>query len=91
MELNKRKIMTGATLAGFALALSACSSTKTDGQVTSSSSAQGECHGVNSCKGKGECGGKGNSCAGTNSCKGMGWLKMSKEDCSAKNGTFKEG
>lgn len=53
--------------------------------------ATGECHGVNECKGTGACGGEGHSCSGKNECKGKGWLKMSKEDCEAKGGTFKEG
>lgn len=50
----------------------------------------GECHGVNSCKGKSACAGESNSCKGQNSCKGKGWVKMDKEKCDKKKGTFKE-
>jgi uncharacterized membrane protein len=39
------------------------------------------CAGVNSCKGTSECKGAKNSCKGQNSCKGMGWVSMSKEEC----------
>lgn len=57
---------------------------------TGAMTAEGECHGVNSCKGKGDCGGKGHSCAGKNSCKGKGWLKTTKEECAKQKGKFKE-
>jgi len=91
METTKRKLMTGAAVAGLALAISACSSTNKASTASAGSDVTGECHGINSCKGTGECGGKGHSCAGKNSCKGAGWLKLSKRQCDAKGGTFKEG
>ena len=84
--MNKKNtaVLVGVALSGLTF-FGACSSAtaKTGAQ------AEGECHGINSCKGTGECGGKGHSCAGKNSCKGQGWLKMSKQDCDAKKGTFK--
>ncbi len=90
MENNKRKLVTGATLAGLALAFSSLSYAQEGGSAPAAQApAQGECHGVNSCKGSGECAGKSNACTGKNSCKGKGWMKMSKEDCTAKKGTFK--
>ena len=88
--MNKNIILTAA-MAG--LMLSACASTSTSDVPAS---AEGECHGVNSCKGKGECGGMmsmlsgGNSCAGKNSCKGKGWVKLTKSECDSKSGTFKK-
>ncbi len=39
------------------------------------------CKGVNSCKGTSECKSAKNSCKGQNSCKGMGWVSLSKADC----------
>ncbi|MDG0815639.1 BufA2 family periplasmic bufferin-type metallophore [Bdellovibrio svalbardensis] len=60
-----------------------------DSQKPDAATAEGECHGVNSCKGKGDCGGKGHGCAGKNSCKGKGWLRMTKEKCEAAHGKFK--
>ncbi len=85
----------GATVNGvMALAASASLMTSCVTPGTSSTAASqtmGECHGVNSCKGQGVCGGKAHSCAGKNSCKGQGWLKLSKDDCEKKNGTFKAG
>ena len=83
--MNKATIVTAA-LAGLMMAGCASGAKTTD----SSSVAQGECHGVNSCKGQGECGGAGHSCAGKNSCKGQGWLKLSKAACDAKGGQFKD-
>lgn len=80
--MNKTTILTAA-LTGLMLA--GCAS----GSKTASETAQGECHGVNSCKGKGECGGAGYSCAGKNSCKGQGWVKLSKAECDQKSGKFK--
>ncbi|TGK07565.1 hypothetical protein EHO59_05540 [Leptospira semungkisensis] len=59
-------------------------------QKTAKEEAKGECHGINSCKGTGDCGGKGHSCAGKNSCKGQGWTSLTKKDCEAKKGKFKD-
>jgi hypothetical protein len=84
--MNK-KIAVTAALAGLMLAGCATSKATT---ADKTSTVTGECHGINSCKGTGDCGGVGTSCAGTNSCKGKGWVKMSKADCDAKGGTFKE-
>lgn len=91
MDSKKRKLMTGAAVAGLALAISACSTSNKTSTTSAGNEVSGECHGVNSCKGTGECGGKGHSCAGKNSCKGKGWIKMSKSGCDAKGGSFKEG
>ena len=85
--MNKTAILTAA-LTGLMMA-GCASGTKTTSD-SSSTVAQGECHGVNSCKGTGECGGAGHSCAGKNSCKGKGGVKLSKADCDAKSGTFKK-
>ena len=89
--MNKTGILVSAALAG--LLATGCSSAQSTAKGTSAS-ASGECHGVNACKGNGECGGKDGSmswaCAGNNTCKGKGWLKMSKSDCDAKGGQFKE-
>ncbi|OQW47592.1 MAG: hypothetical protein A4S09_14865 [Proteobacteria bacterium SG_bin7] len=84
--MNKTVVLTAA-LTGLIMA--GCASGAKGTSDSSSSVAQGECHGVNSCKGTGECGGAGHSCAGKNSCKGKGWLKLSKADCDSKGGTFK--
>jgi len=84
--MNKTAILTAA-LTGLMMA--GCASGTKATSDSSSTVAQGECHGVNSCKGTGECGGAGHSCAGKNSCKGKGWVKLSKMDCDTKGGTFK--
>jgi len=84
--LSTKAILAGAALTGLLLGMSGCSSSSTN----SGSEVVGECHGMNSCKSTGACGGKGHSCAGQNKCKGQGWLKLSKKDCLAKKGTFKE-
>ncbi len=84
--MKKTAILTAA-LTGLMMA--GCASGTKAASDSSSAVAQGECHGVNSCKGTGECGGAGHSCAGKNSCKGKGWVKLSKADCDAKAGTFK--
>ncbi len=85
--MNKTTILTAAALTGLMMA--GCSSVTKSTSDSSSAVTQGECHGVNSCKGTGDCGGAGYSCAGKNSCKGKGWVKLSKTDCDAKGGTFK--
>ncbi len=82
--MNK-SVLIAAAVTG--LMMSACSTTPTNSSA--SSTATGECHGVNSCKAQGECGGAGHSCAGKNSCKGQGWVKLSKADCDKKDGKFK--
>ncbi|MGE3975854.1 MAG: hypothetical protein AB7F59_15120 [Bdellovibrionales bacterium] len=83
--MNKSAIL-AAAVTGLIMAGCASNPTSTSG---ASAAAEGECHGINSCKGTGDCGGAGYSCAGKNSCKGKGWLKMSKTDCESKNGKFK--
>lgn len=83
--MKTKSVLAAAALAGLLMGVG-CSSSSTTG---STSSAMGECHGINSCKGTGACGGEGHSCAGQNKCKGQGWLKMSKTDCESKKGTFK--
>lgn len=62
------------------------------GDNTGTNTDEVKCSGVNDCSGKGECGAADGShdCAGKNECKGKGWVKMSKEDCTAKNGTVVE-
>lgn len=78
-------LLVGVALTALAVAASSCTSApKAVGDA-----AEGECHGINACKGKGDCGGPGYSCAGNNSCQGKGWVKLSKADCTAKNGKFK--
>lgn len=86
MQNNKKALLTAA-ITGVFLAASYAVSANNVGEV-------GECHGVNACKGQGDCGGikstgEKYSCSGNNECKGKGWLKLSKEDCDKKNGTFK--
>ncbi|HWU43829.1 MAG TPA: hypothetical protein VN132_10335 [Bdellovibrio sp.] len=87
-------ILTKAAISGLfaasalSVSLHAKAQQGSDSAKPSASAADGECHGVNSCKGKGDCGGKGHSCAGKNSCKGKGWLKMNKEKCEAAKGKF---
>lgn len=83
--MNKTVVVTAA-LAGLMMA--GCATSKATADKTST--VKGECHGINSCKGTGDCGGAGTSCAGTNACKGQGWVKMTKADCDAKGGSFKE-
>jgi len=84
--MNKKALLLGAALTGMVLGISGCASKG----GTASDDVVGECHGVNTCKGTGACGGKGHGCAGQNKCKGQGWLKMSKSECMAKTGSFKE-
>ena len=83
--MNKKAMLAGAALTGLLFGVSGCSSS-----TTTSNEVVGECHGMNACKGTGACGGKGHSCAGQNKCKGQGWLKLSKDECLAKSGTFKD-
>ncbi len=80
------KALMGAAFAGLLMTTVGCASTH---HSSSPKMAQGECHGVNSCKGQGACGGAGHSCAGHNECKGKGWLKMSEAACSEAGGTYK--
>jgi uncharacterized membrane protein len=47
---------------------------------------QVRCFGINSCKGLTFCATAKNACAGQNACKGRGWLRVSREECSAKGG-----
>jgi hypothetical protein len=47
---------------------------------------QVRCFGINSCKAQSSCATAKNACAGQNACKGQGWLKVSREQCSAKGG-----
>jgi len=84
--MNKTAILTAA-LTGLMMA--GCASGTKATTDTSGTVAQGECHGVNSCKGTGECGGAGHSREKKNTCKGQGWIKLSKKDCDTKGGTFK--
>ena len=69
MEINKKKMLVAASIAGIIAA----------GASFVTQNAQAEegvaCYGMNACKGTGECGGKGHSCAGKNACKGAGWVK----------------
>lgn len=82
--MSNSKFILAAAISGLVLAGCASGSKSADSSV-----AQGECHGINSCKAQGDCGGDGHACAGKNSCKGMGWKKLSKNECDAKNGKFK--
>lgn len=86
-----RKGLMSAALGGLVLATAiSASAAEEAGDASTAGAKTGQCHGINSCKGTGACHGAGNSCAGSNSCKGKGWLKLSKADCDAKGGTFKE-
>lgn len=88
-----KKTATMAAISGILAAGALTASLRAHAQDTSAPSetatAEGECHGINSCKGKGDCGGKGHSCAGKNSCKGKGWLRTTKEECAKQKGKFK--
>jgi hypothetical protein len=89
--MNNKKLFAAATLG---LMLGACAtndSSSTASGTTAKAAPLGECHGINACKGKSDCSTKTSGCHGTNACKGKGWTKMTKEDCTAKKGTFKEG
>ncbi|PJZ69785.1 hypothetical protein CH373_10875 [Leptospira perolatii] len=87
MKQTTKNLIIGAAVSG----LLATGTFAVDRPSTSGDeNAQGECHGINSCKGTGDCGGKGHSCAGKNSCKGQGWMSMTKKECDAKKGTFKK-
>lgn len=44
------------------------------------------CAGINECKGKSLCHGLAHACAGQNTCKGQGWIDVSPEECTEKNG-----
>ena len=86
---NVKKTMITAAIYGILLAASyAVPANSAPGEVV------GECHGVNSCKGTGDCGGvyengKKYTCSGNNECKGKGWLRVTKEKCDEKGGSFK--
>ena len=86
--MDQKKLLVSMALSGM---LGACETSPSESESLASNTmeAQGECHGINSCKGTGECGGKGYSCAGKNSCKGKGWLSMTKAVCKEKSGSFK--
>lgn len=42
-----------------------------------------KCEGGNSCKGKSECHTATNACGGQNSCKGLGYVTLTKDECTA--------
>jgi hypothetical protein len=52
----------------------------------SAQTAKVKCLGANSCKGKSSCKSAQNDCKGQNACKGNGWLKVSREESSARSG-----
>lgn len=88
-----KKTATMAAISGLIAAGALTTSLRTHAQGSTPAPgavAEGECHGINSCKGKGDCGGKGHSCAGKNACKGKGWVKTTKEECAKQKGQFKE-
>lgn len=39
------------------------------------------CFGVNTCKGQSACKGARNDCKGQNACKGLGFVELTKQDC----------
>lgn len=82
MKSVRTALFYSAAVAGIVLAAS-CSLADEEEEVS-----EGECHGINSCKAKGACAGKEHRCAGLNACKGQGWLKMTREACEEKKGTF---
>jgi len=82
MKMSKKALILAA-VSTLALTASGCAS-------KTSSTAMGQCHGVNACKGEGACGGKTHDCAGKNSCKGKGWIKMIKGKCESIGGTYKK-
>ncbi len=78
----KHRILAAAAVAGLALG----SVSAHEGEDHSKD--KGKCFGINSCKGRGQCATKEHTCAGQNSCKGKGWIKLTKEACEKKGGTF---
>ncbi|HYC00798.1 MAG TPA: hypothetical protein VEC57_16820 [Candidatus Limnocylindrales bacterium] len=90
MEKSTRALMTAA-FGGLLLAATVSTGVAEEAKGGDASGKKGECHGVNSCKGTGECGGDGHGCHGKNECKGKGWISMTKADCEAKGGKFKDG
>lgn len=77
MQIKK---LSGATMAAAAAMLFTSGLT---GVSVAADTATVHCTGVNSCKGTSECKSAKNSCKGQNSCKGMGWVSLSKADCTA--------
>ena len=89
--MKTSKTLMTAALGGLILATTiSTASAEEAGDAATAGSKMGECHGVNACKGQSACNTDTNSCAGMNSCKGKGWLRLSKADCDAKGGKFKE-
>jgi len=85
--MKTKDLLVGAALLGLSAALPTMTSAF-GGSSDKSEEVVGKCHGINSCKGTGACGGKSHGCAGQNSCKGKGWIKVTKNECSEKGGTF---
>jgi len=80
-----------ALAAAAASLLSACATMEDAGNKAknmATSSVEGKCTGINSCKGKSACQTAASACAGQNACKGKGWIKSSKDDCETKGGSF---
>lgn len=89
--MKTSKTLMTAALGGLVLATTiSTASAEEAADAGTAGTKMGQCHGVNACKGQSACHTASNSCAGMNSCKGKGWLRLSKPDCDAKGGTFKE-
>lgn len=74
------------------LAITACGDDDDDSDTKSAGQDLVKCYGINECKGHTECAtSAGNSCEGLNECAGLGWITVSAEECSTKNGTVVQG
>lgn len=68
-----------------ALVLAGCAGNSTK---SASNADTVSCLGINSCKGTGACKTAENACKGQNACKGMGFLVVTQDECTAKQGTI---
>jgi hypothetical protein len=91
--MNSKQTTKGAILATAAAALFMAAPIAVNAGAHSggeAADAKGQCVGGNSCKGQSSCASANSSCKGQNACKGQGVIEMTKAECDAAEGEFKE-
>jgi hypothetical protein len=88
MKLDSKS---GATLAAAAATLFLAGAVATMTTSVARAAGEGHCLGANACKGQSACKGLKSPGPGQNACKGQGFAQMSKAECAAAHGKFKEG
>ena len=92
--MNSKQTTKGAILATAAAALFMAAPIAVNAGAHSgggeAADAKGQCVGGNSCKGQSSCASANSSCKGQNACKGKGVVEMTKAECDAAEGEFKE-